>query len=132
MRKKISLINPTTICMLICAIPLFNVFYKTYEHNVGDPISAVEGRLLMGITGGIGGAMLGLILAFIAHLFFKPSHTNRLIQEQNRMLNENNKENNYDKNSKVDELNKLNNLKKSGVLSLEEFKKLKNEILNRK
>jgi len=118
--------------MLICAILLFKVFYKTYEHSVGDPIGAVEGRLLMGIIGGIGGAMLGLLLAFIAHLFFKPSHTNRLLKEQNRMLNDNYRENNYNKNSKVDEINKLNNLKKSGVLSLEEFKKLKNEILNRK
>jgi len=133
-RKKsiINLINPTTICMLICAITLFNLTYKTYEYKVGDPIGAVGGRLLVGISGGVVGAIFGLILSFIVHLFFGPSRTQRLLKEQNRILNDNNNENNYSKNSKVDELNKLNDLKKSGLLSLGEFKKLKNEILNRR
>ncbi|MCB2295894.1 hypothetical protein LGK95_20750 [Clostridium algoriphilum] len=126
MRKKISLINPTTICMLICAILLFDVSYRTFEYSVGDPIGAANGRLLVAIAGGIGGAVMGFILASIAHLFFKPSRTNRLLQEQNRMLNNNN--NNI--NNKIDKLNKLNELKKSGAISENELKKLKNEILN--
>ncbi|MCB2295449.1 hypothetical protein LGK95_18360 [Clostridium algoriphilum] len=128
MNKKISFINPTTICMVICAIFLFNVFYKTYEYSPNDPIGAVGGRLLLGVTGAIVGAIMGLILTFIAHLFFKPSRTNRLLKEQNNILYNNN----CNKNNKIEELNKLTELKKSGTLSEEEFKKLKNKILNKR
>ncbi|MCB2362248.1 SHOCT domain-containing protein [Clostridium estertheticum] len=128
MNKKISFINSTTICMVICAIFLFNVFYKTYEYSPDDPIGAVGGRLLVGITGAIVGALMGLILRFIGHLFFRPCRTDRLIREQNKILSNNN----YNKNSKVNELKELNELKKSGALSEEEFKKMKNEILNRR
>jgi len=114
--------------MLVCAIALFNLTYKTYEFKVGDRIGAVGGRLLVGISGGVVGAIFGLILSLIARLFFRSSRNQRLLKEQNRILKDNN---NYNKNTKVDELNKLNDLKKSGVLSVVEFKKLKNEILNR-
>ncbi|MCB2357106.1 SHOCT domain-containing protein [Clostridium estertheticum] len=127
MNKKKSFINPTTICMGICAILLFNVFYKTYEYSLNDPIGATEGRLVLGITGAIGGAFMGLILRYIGHLFFRPSRTDRLIRQQNKILSNNN----YNPNSKVNELKELNELKKSGALSEEEFKKMKNEILNR-
>lgn len=128
MNKKKSVINPTTICMIICAIFVSDAFYKSFQYSVGDPIGAVNGRLLLGATGAITGAIFGLILSFIAKLFFKPSRTSRLIREQNNILSDND----YNKNNKVDELNKLNELKKNGTLSEEEFKKLKYEILNRR
>jgi len=129
MSKKASKLNLNTICMAICAILVFKVFYETFEYSPGDPISAVTGRIIFSITGALAGAIIGLILAFIIHIFFKPSRTNRLLKEQNRILYDNN---NYNKTSKVDELNKLNELKKSGMLREKEFIKLKNEILNRK
>lgn len=132
MSKRKSLINPTIICMLIGAIVMFNVSYKTFEYHVGDAFGAIEGRRIVAISGGVGGAFAGLLLAFVAHLFFRPSHTNRLLKEQNRMLNNNKYQNNSNRNNKVDELNKLNELKKSGVLSEQEFRKLKTEIVDRK
>lgn len=131
MHRKISIINPTTICMIICAILLFKAFYNTYEYSPNDPIGPAEGRLVLGVSGAIVGAVMGLILAFIARLFFKPNRANRLLKEQNKILYDNNN-NNYNQNSKVSELNQLNKLKENGTLSEEEFKKLKNEILSRK
>ena len=132
MSKRKSLINPTTICVLIGAVLMFNVSYKTFEYSVGDPFGAIEGRRIVAISGGVAGAFAGLLLAFVARLLFIPSCTNRLLKEQNRMLNNNKHQNNSNRNNKVDELNKLNELKKNGALSEEEFRKLKNEILNRK
>ena len=115
--------------MFICAILISKVFYKVFEYSPDDPISAINGRIIFTITGAITGAIVGLILAFIIHIFFKPGRTNRLLKEQNKILYDNS---NYIKTSKVDELNKLNELKKSGILREEEFIKLKNEILYRK
>ena len=126
MHKKISIINPMTIGMLILAIPCFNIFYKTYKFSQGDPIN---GRLIGGIGAGIGGGVIGLVLGFIVYLMFRPSQTNRLLKEQNRMIYNNI---NNNKNNKIDELTKLNELKKNGAISEEEFKKLKNRILNRR
>ena len=126
MHKKISIISPMTIGMLILAITCFNIFYKTYEISPGDP---VNGRLIGGIGAGIGGGIIGLVLGFIVYLSFRPSQTNRLLKEQNRMIYNNNKNN---KNNKIDELTKLNELRENDAISDEEFKKLKNEIVNRR
>lgn len=127
--KKKSLLNSTTICMLLCAIAIAKFSYESYQYNLGDPFKFVEGRIIFTIFGSILGAIMGLILVFFIHIFFKPSRTNKLLEQQNKFLYDNNK---YNKNSKVDELNKLNELRKNGVLCEKEFIKLKNEILNRK
>ena len=130
MRKKLSIINPITIGILIFAILCFKMFYNNFEYSPGDPIGEVaNGRLLVGIIGGIIGGIVGLILGFIVHLMFRPNLTNRLLKEQNRMIYNNN---NNSKNNKIDELTKLNELKKKGAISEEEFKELKGEIVNRR
>ena len=125
MKNKISLINPMTICILIFAIPSFYEIYITYIPSANDPAG---GKYILSITAGIGGGIIGLGIWFIGHILFRPNHTNRLLQEQNRILYDNSKISNY---SKTDELSKLNELKKSGSISEYEFNKLKNEIINR-
>ena len=102
MNKKKSVINPTTICMIICAIFISDGFYKSYEYSIGDPIGSVGGRLLVRAMGAITGAIFGLILSFVAKLFIKLFSTNSLIKEQNKILSDNN----YNKNNKVNELKK--------------------------
>ena len=125
MKKKISLINPMTICILLCAIPLVILTHKIYTPSANDPVG---GEFMLEVFMGIGGGIIGLGIWFIGHILFRPNHTSRLLQEQNRILYDNSKINNY---SKTDELSKLNELKKSGSISEYEFNKLKNEIINR-
>lgn len=125
MKNKIFLINPMTVCILICAISLVILTHKIYTPSVNDPAG---GEFMLEALMGIGGGIIGLFIWFIGHILFRPSHTNRLLQEQNRILYDNSKISNY---SKTDELSKLNELKKSGSISEYEFNKLKNEIINR-
>ena len=125
MKKKISLISPMTICILIFAIPSFYLFYKSYTPTINDPVG---GKYIIAIFAGISGGIIGLIIWFIGHMMFRPNHTQRLLQEQNRMLHDNNANGN---NSKIDELKDLDGLKKSGAITEDEFNRLKNEILNR-
>lgn len=122
MDKKSSAKIPMLIGMVLGFISLFKMYYAVYEPSIGDP---ANGRYIIATYAGIGGGLIGLILGYFVYSMFTPRKKIRPLQDQNRKQYNNN-------NSKTDELIRLSGLKNSGAISDQEFRKLKSEILNRR
>lgn len=74
------------------------------------------GRIAVSLAIACSGAILGGIIGLILHLIFR---------RRTIVVSKNDK-------TKIDDLNNLNNLRKNGTVTEEEFKRLKREIINNK
>jgi hypothetical protein len=116
MKKRPSVI---LVFALVFAIISGCLFFKLTT-DVGF-FKRLSVALIMALSGAIFGAILGLIF----RVLFGPNRTQRLLYKQNKILQ------NKVKNDKLDDLERINILKKSGSITDREYEKLKKEILNR-
>lgn len=118
--KKPSALKPVITCMII-----FGVIAGYTCYSIPDPTHTAAMNLVMSLIMAVSASMVGAIVGFVLYMFFRPTNTDFLLQQQNDLLS-NNFNNQY---SKADELKKILDLKKSGAITEDEYNRLKNDIL---
>lgn len=126
MYKRPSPVKPIIICSLIMIFIMESIIFSINlpkDDLLFSSIAVLPGSIAFG-------SVFGSIIYF---LFLKPSKSLLLIQKQTELLEKSvNSTIQNGKADKIDKLDKLANLKKSGVISEEEFCKLKKEIVEEK
>lgn len=107
------------ITMLIFSIFLIYLFNTMTSYN------SITERIVMSLVAAFMGCVGGAITGFILYLIVRGDRTTNLLKQQNEILLD------MKKKTKSSQLSELCELKEKGIITEEEFNKLKSDIIDK-